>query len=123
MKFYRCNRCGNIIAYIKSSGVKVVCCGQTMEELLLNTTEASQEKHKPTYTISNNEVNVTVSTTLHPMTEEHYIQWIVLETDKGYSIKYLKPNDKPTATFIITKDEKIKNVYSYCNLHGLWSNI
>ena len=30
MKFYICAHCGNIIAYVKDSGVPVMCCGQKM---------------------------------------------------------------------------------------------
>ena len=47
MKFYICNHCGNIIAYVKSSGVPVVCCGEKMQELVPNTTDAAVEKHVP----------------------------------------------------------------------------
>ena len=99
MKFYRCKHCGNIIAYINNSGVKIMCCGEQMEEIVANTTDASQEKHKPTCSINGNEVTVTVSSVLHPMSEEHYIQWIVLETENGYQITYLKPTDEPKAIF------------------------
>ena len=47
MKFYICNHCGNIIAYVKSSGVPVVCCGEKMQELVPNTTDAAVEKQVP----------------------------------------------------------------------------
>ena len=47
MKFYVCSHCGNIIAYAKNSGVPVVCCGERMQELVPNTTDAAQEKHVP----------------------------------------------------------------------------
>ena len=50
-KFYRCKHCGNIIGMIHSSGAKVVCCGEEMEELVANTVEASQEKHIPVVSI------------------------------------------------------------------------
>ena len=51
MKFYICNHCGNIIAYVKSSGVPVVCCGEKMQELVPNTTDAAVEKHVPVYPV------------------------------------------------------------------------
>ena len=44
MKFYICSHCGNIIAYVKSSGVPVMCCGEKMQELVANTTDAAVEK-------------------------------------------------------------------------------
>ena len=41
MKFYICSHCGNIIAYVKDQGVPVMWCGQKMEELVPNTTDAA----------------------------------------------------------------------------------
>ena len=79
-KFYICKHCGNMIGMIKSSGVNVVCCGDPMTELKPNTVEASQEKHLPVVTIEGNIVKVKVGSVEHPMTEEHHIAWIYLET-------------------------------------------
>ena len=42
-KFYVCERCGNIVAMVKPSGVPVVCCGQPMKELVPGTTDAAAE--------------------------------------------------------------------------------
>lgn len=33
-RFYVCNRCGNMIAFVKDSGVPVVCCGEVMHEVM-----------------------------------------------------------------------------------------
>ena len=76
MKFYICNHCGNIIAYVKSSGVPVVCCGEKMQELVPNTTDAAVEKHVPVIQIDGAKVTVTVGSAEHPMIPEHYIQWL-----------------------------------------------
>lgn len=83
MKFYICNHCGNIIAYVKSSGVPVVCCGEKMQELVPNTTDAAVEKHVPVIQIDGSKVTVTVGSAEHPMIPEHYIQWIALATRQG----------------------------------------
>ena len=40
-KFYICERCGNIIAKVKDSGVPVMCCGQAMKEIVPGTSDAS----------------------------------------------------------------------------------
>ena len=45
-----------------------------------------------------------------------------METNKGYSIKYLNPGDEPKCKFDLSDDEELKAVYAYCNLHGLWVN-
>ncbi len=118
-KFFICRHCGNIIGMVNSSGVPVVCCGEKMEQLVANSTDAAGEKHVPVVTVEGNTVSVAVGSVEHPMTEEHYIPWIYLETEKGGQRKNLKPGDKPAATFIITDDEPV-GVYAYCNLHGLW---
>ena len=53
------------------------------------------------------------------MADDHWIQWIVLETDKGVYRKTLNPGDIPEAKFTLT-DEKLLAAYEYCNKHGLW---
>lgn len=119
-KFYICEVCGNIIEKVIDSGVPVVCCGQKMKELIANTTDAAQEKHVPVYEVKDNRVEVCVGSTPHPMTEEHYIQWIELCTEQGIQRKELKPGEEPKACFTICNGDSVKAVYAYCNLHGLW---
>lgn len=120
MKFYRCEHCGNIIVKLHDSGVPVVCCGQPMKELVPGATDGAYEKHVPAVTVDGSSVKVQVGEVEHPMMEEHFIQFIVLETASGYQTKYLKPGEKPVAEFSITSGDKAVAVYEYCNLHGLW---
>lgn len=119
-KFYICKHCGNMIGMIKSGGVNVVCCGDPMTELKPNTVEASQEKHLPVVTIEGNIVKVKVGSVEHPMTEEHHIAWIYLETEQGGQRKKLAVGSKPEAEFALAGGDKVVGVYEYCNLHGLW---
>lgn len=119
-KFYICKHCGNMIGMIQSSGVNVVCCGDPMTELKPNTVEASQEKHLPVVTIEGNIVKVKVGSVEHPMTEEHHIAWIYLETEQGGQRKKLAIGSKPEAEFALAGGDKVIGVYEYCNLHGLW---
>ena len=120
MKFYRCDHCGNIITFVHSAGVPVVCCGQKMTELVPGTSDAAQEKHVPVVEAAGNSVRVKVGTVEHPMLPEHFIQWIALETDRGSQIKYLKPGERPEAVFALSDGEKAAAAYAYCNRHGLW---
>ena len=120
LKFYRCNVCGNIAIKLVDSGIPMVCCGQPMIEIVANTTDAAQEKHVPVVTRNADVVDVKVGSVPHPMTNEHYFQFIVLETEENTYIKELQPNDAPEAKFLLSKDKKIKAVYAYCNLHSLW---
>lgn len=147
--FYRCEKCGNIVALINNGGGTLECCGQEMTKLIANTVDASQEKHVPAVTINNSTISVEVGSTLHPMVPEHYIEWIALVADNKIEIKYLKPGMEPKTEFDYhfevekvpyTDDEgEIPNcegqpcnfvcaerkaydisIYEYCNLHGLW---
>ena len=119
-KFYICEHCGNIIAMVKNSGVPVMCCGQKMKELIPGSVDASLEKHVPVYLVEGNKVVVTVGSVEHPMLEEHYIEWISIQTKYGNQRKVLKPGDKPTICFRICDGDEVEAVYAYCNLHGLW---
>ncbi len=120
LKVYKCKHCGNIVVKIKDKGVPIKCCGENMEELTANTTDAAQEKHVPVYSVEGGTVKVTVGSVSHPMQPEHYIEWIALQTKEGQSIKYLAPNSAPEASFALTEGDEVKAVYAYCNLHGLW---
>ena len=122
MKFYRCDHCGNILTFVHSAGVPVVCCGQEMTELVPGTTDAAQEKHVPVAEIQGNAVHVKVGSVPHPMLEEHFIQWIALETNNGSQLKYLNPGEQPEVDFALADGEKVEAVYEYCNLHGLWKS-
>ena len=120
MKFYICEHCKNVIIKVTDHKVPVFCCGEMMKELVANTTDAATEKHVPVVHVDENKVNVEVGSTLHPMTPEHLIEWVVLETNKGYSIHYFTADDQPKTSFVLADDEKAVAVYEYCNLHGLW---
>ena len=119
-KFYVCSHCGNIIAFVKNTGVPVMCCGQKMQELVAGTTEAAVEKHIPVYTVEDNVVHVTVGSTEHPMLPEHYIEWISLQTDRGNQRKVLNPGEPPKADYALLPGETVEAVFAYCNLHSLW---
>lgn len=120
MKYYICETCGNIIEKLNDSGVPVVCCGKPMKELIAGTVDAAREKHIPVYSVEGNKVSVVVGSVEHPMVDVHYIQWIVLKTNKGIQRKHLNPGEAPKAEFTLLEGEVVEEVYEYCNLHGLW---
>jgi superoxide reductase len=120
LKFYRCKRCGNIVAVVKNGGGKLVCCGEAMEEIVAGTVEASKEKHIPVYTVNGNEVTVRIGSVDHPMQDVHYIEWVVLQTKFGNQRRALNPNDAPEVKFALLPNDEVVAVYAYCNLHGLW---
>ena len=118
-KFYICEHCGNLIGMIHDAGVPMMCCGQKMTKLVSGTVEASQEKHLPVVAKVGNTVKVSIGAAEHPMTEEHSILWVYLQTDKGGQRKCLKAGEAPSVTFALSEETPLA-VYAYCNLHGLW---
>lgn len=121
MKFYRCDRCGNVVALATVGGGTLSCCGQAMTELVPNTQDGAKEKHVPVAKVVGSEVEVQVGEVLHPMIDVHYIEWIYLLTDKGGSFHFLKPGMEPKTVFALAEGEKPLEVYAYCNKHGLYS--
>jgi superoxide reductase len=105
---------------INSSGVKIVCCGEPMQELTANTVDAAREKHVPEITVEGSKVTVKVGSVTHPMLPEHYIKWIFLQTKEGMQRKCLEPGQQPEAVFALTEGDEVIAAYEYCNLHGLW---
>jgi len=110
MKFYKID--DQIIVSDKSLSVGT--------ELIANKTDGAHEKHVPVIAISGDEVVVKVGSAEHPSLEQHYIEFILLETTTGIHTKWLKPGDTPVATFKLVDGEKTLAAYEYCNLHGLW---
>lgn len=119
LQFYKCEHCGNMVQVVYGAVVPVMCCGQPMTELVPNTSDGAVEKHVPVVTREGSKVKVAVGSAAHPMQDVHYIEWIYVETDKGYYRKPLTPGAEPTAEFELDGEE-LKEVYAYCNLHGLW---
>ena len=120
MKFYRCAKCGKMVAMVKGSPCPTMCCGEAMQEIIPGTTDAAVEKHVPVWTVKDNLVTVTVGSVLHPMEEKHYIEWIALKTKNGNQRICLKPGQEPKACFAICAGDEVEEVYAYCNLHSLW---
>lgn len=116
-RFFYCRHCGNIVTLVRDSGASISCCGEKMIELKPNVTDAATEKHVPIIDVGVGKINVTVGEVLHPMSEEHFIEWIALETMDRLEFQHLKPNDQPKAEFF---NASSGTVYAYCNLHGLW---
>lgn len=121
-KFYVCEKCGEVIEMIEDKGVPVMCCGDVMTELKISTSESGTEKHLPAVAVEGGIVHVNVGSIPHPMTREHLIEWVVLETDQGVQRKHLRADSKPAVKFYIGEEKPVA-VYAYCNTHGLWKTM
>lgn len=119
VQFFKCRKCGKIIEVVNKGCPVVVCCGEEMTELKANTTDGAAEKHVPVIVQNGDGVTVKVGSAVHPMADDHWIQWIEIETDKGVQRKYLNPGEAPEASFVLS-GEKLLAAYEYCNKHGLW---
>lgn len=120
MKFYLCEICGNLVDLINVGRGQLVCCGEPMKELVPKTNDEGTEKHLPVVNIENSKVKIKVGSIPHPMTEEHHIDWICIYYNGKVQRKKLSHTDNPEVVFDVEEDFKSMEVYSYCNIHGLW---
>jgi len=119
--FYVCKDCDFEVQVIKKGDHEHEhkLFSEELKYLKPNSKEAAVEKHVPEVSVDGDTINVAVGSVIHPMTEEHHIEWVYVETEKGGQMKHFKVTDEPKAVFKIA-DDKALRVYAYCNLHGLW---
>lgn len=120
LEVYKCEECGNIVEVVHAAGGALICCGNEMVKLEEKTADKTTEKHVPMIEAVDGGYKVTVGSTLHPMLENHYIEWIQLVTEKQVLVQYLKPGEEPVAVF--KTDDQPLYAREYCNLHGLWKS-
>ncbi|MBN2585820.1 MAG: desulfoferrodoxin [Candidatus Fermentibacteraceae bacterium] len=119
MEIYKCEICGNIVELTHGGAGQLVCCGQPMKQMEAQTAEMATEKHVPVIEKTEAGYRVTVGSTIHPMIDKHYIEWIELVSGEGIHRQYLKPGMDPIVEFR-TGDLGEVSAREYCNIHGLW---
>ena len=120
-EIYKFEICGNITKIYHEAAGSLSCCGKEMVLQVENTTDAAVEKHVPVITKTEDGFEVKVGETLHPMTADHYIEWIELTVDDCWvTTAFLKPGDEPRITFKACNGKKVE-AKAYCNLHGYWT--
>lgn len=114
--------CENAVFYLVSGEKeKALQCAKGAFTLLDSSqAEGAGEKHLPEVTKDGSRIQVRVGSVLHPMSVEHSIEWIFLETKKGGQFRRFSPDNEPTAEFAVAPDDEAVAVYAYCNLHGFW---
>ena len=121
-RFYACAECGVVVEEIRGSKAEncYSCGGAELQKLTPNLSDGAQEKHLPAIERSGDMVTVKVGSVFHPMSEEHSIQWIYLQTEKGCQRADLRPGEEPAAVFALAPGDQPLAAYAYCNLHGFW---
>lgn len=124
LELYKCNICGNLVEVILSGVGELVCCGEPMEYLEAKKNDSEYgEKHVPVFSATDNQgEEVRVGSTLHPMTEEHYIQFVetIAKDRRRTESEYFYPSDEP---IMMIKDKLgLEKARAFCNLHGLWDS-
>ena len=114
----KCENSGNII--------ELIYPGDNADLNNINIVEAKTEgtgdvKHVPVITRVDDGYNVKVGEVEHPMDEDHFIAMIELIADNQIHKQYLKPGDKPEATFKIPEAKEV-TAREYCTKHGLWQS-
>lgn len=118
---YKCNVCGNVVELMSVGGGTLSCCGEDMQYMEEKSADSSTEKHVPIIEPIDEGVRVTVGSTEHPMTDEHYIQWIEIINGDWVNRKYLAPGQKPQAEFYVPFSDTLI-AREFCNVHGHWKN-
>lgn len=118
LQIYKCEKCGNIVELLHEGVGELVCCDQPMSLFDEKTADKKTEKHVPVVEKTEKGYKVMVGSTLHPMEEKHYIEWIELIADGKTYRQFLNPGDKPVAEFCIKAGKVLAR--EYCNIHGLW---
>ncbi|MDD4290250.1 MAG: desulfoferrodoxin [Patescibacteria group bacterium] len=118
-QIYKCDICGNVVEVLNIGAESLVCCGQAMRLEQEKLQDEGKEKHIPVIEKTDFGYKIKVASIEHPMEENHFIEWIEINTDDGKSgKKFLKAGEKPEAEFYVKAN--VVTARCYCNVHGLW---
>ncbi|TFG60577.1 MAG: desulfoferrodoxin [Spirochaetales bacterium] len=121
LQVFKCEKCGNIVEMLHAGDGDLECCGEPMKIYEEKTADSKTEKHVPLIEKTADGYKVTVGSTLHPMEEKHFIEWIELVAGDRVYKEFLKPGNPPSANFCVKADKVTAR--EYCNLHGLWKGV
>jgi len=120
LQIYKCSICGNLIQVLQEGDGNLVCCGKEMELTGIQyDTDELGEKHTPKTELKDGKKFVNVFG--HPMTKEHYIQFIETYTKdkKELHLKFFNPHETPEME---AKLDGEFNTIEFCNIHNLWGD-
>lgn len=121
LDIYKCSICGNIIEIMSPGKGELICCNKPMDLIEPKTAKSEgKEKHVPFIERETDGYTVRIGSVEHPMTNEHFIQWLDIFTTENMFRKCFNPGDKPALK--IKTDDEIVLAKAYCNVHELWIN-
>ena len=117
VKFYKCNLCGNVVAKLIDAKTPIVCCGETMHELLPAAITDENRKYLPVVELKDGVLHIKSCSNpeCHPEGHDRMFYWVATECG-GY---YLEPCGKHEFTVSCGKDRPVA-LYKYCSRHGLF---
>lgn len=127
-QIYKCEVCDNVVEVLHAGIGELVCCNEPMKLLKEKNKDEGLEKHLPIIEElpaqvcqGKDGVKIKVGSVVHPMEEDHYIEWIeIITADGKRGKKFLKPKAAPEVEFYTRKD--VVAARAYCNVHGLWQS-
>ena len=118
-RFFICDHCGNMIAFVNDSGVPIVCCGELMQEVIPGAIDASIEKHVPVYSVKDGIVHVDVGSILHPMNEDHHIEFPFKQSSEISARNCVRPASRRSALPFATETKlKPYTLIAICTVFG-----
>ena len=119
VKILKCNDCGSIVQLLAKGDEKA--CSEHMLAFPIQTEGEKSPKHKPVVEIDGNDITVKVGEAAHPMDDDHYIQFLIVESGAELYAESFKPADVAEATVTVNSADDAK-AFAFCNSHGLWSS-
>ena len=120
LQVYKCSVCGNTVEVMHVGGGTLTCCDKPMEVQEEKTADAATEKHVPVVEKVDGGYKVKVGSVPHPMTDEHFIEWIELVAGDEIMVAFLKPGAAPEAVF--KTDAADVSAREFCTVHGFWKS-
>jgi Desulfoferrodoxin len=116
-KIARCSKCHKVIV-LQAEENAPLCCDEPMEILKESEDIAKEDTHLPVIARKDGKIYAYAGAYEHPMIPEHYIEWMILETETDDRIVWFHPGEEPKVPFL--DKEAVIRVYAYCTKDGLW---
>lgn len=119
-QIYRCEVCGNVVEMERAGAGVLVCCGKEMVLEEENRDMTNAQKHIPVIIDSPDGLKIVIGEILHPMTEEHHIEWVQVITPYGEIRRRVQLGEEPIIYLPFLGKDDVLGIRSYCNVHGMY---